>query len=497
MNKIIESNSAQFKFDNSYLRELEGLYAHCQAETAPAPSCVIFNHALAAELGLETEKISMQEWAEMLSGNILPPGAVPIAQAYAGHQFGNFAPQLGDGRALLLGEVIDRNGIRRDIQLKGSGRTRFSRSGDGKAAIGPMLREYLMGEAMYRLGIPTTRALAVVATGEFVYRDIPLPGAVLTRVAASHIRIGTFEYFASRNDVESVRRLADYTIRRHFPELAGKPYIEFVRGAVARQAELVARWMCVGFIHGVMNTDNMSLSGETIDYGPCAFLEHYDPATVFSSIDRKGRYAFGNQPMIAQWNLARFAETLLPLLDEDTERAIQLATGAIESFSAQYEKSWLAMMRRKLGLERAEADDAKLAQALMDAMQAGQADYVLAWRNLADAAESSPAPLRSVFRGDPTKLDEWLPRWLDRLAREERPSAQIASDMRRVNPYIIPRNHLVEQALDAATDNNDFTLFYQLLEALSDPYTERDAAKFYARPASPEQAAGHRTFCGT
>ncbi|OIQ95468.1 hypothetical protein GALL_225310 [mine drainage metagenome] len=497
MNKMIESNSAHFAFDNSYMRELGGFYALCQAEAAPAPRLVRFNHALAEELGLRIEEIDTQEGAEIFSGNILPPGAVPIAQAYAGHQFGNFAPRLGDGRALLLGEVIDRSGMRRDIQLKGSGRTPFSRSGDGKAAIGPMLREYLMGEAMYHLGIPTTRALAVVATGEFVYRDIPLPGAVLTRVAASHIRIGTFEYFASRNEVECIRRLADYTIRRHYPELIGKPYIEFVLGVIARQAELVARWMCVGFIHGVMNTDNMLLSGETIDYGPCAFLEHYDPAAVFSSIDHRGRYAFGNQPMIAQWNLARFAETLLPLLDKDPERAIQLATEAIESFSEQYESSWLAMMRYKLGLELVEAGDAKLAQEFMDAMQAGQADFTLAWRNLADAAESDPAPLRSVFRGNMEKLDEWLPRWQARLTREKKPAAEIAADMRRVNPYVIPRNHLVEQALEAATIEKDFTPFNRMLEVLSDPYTERDAAGLYAKPASPEQTACHRTFCGT
>ena len=497
MNKIIESHIAQFKFDNSYQRELEGFYALCRAEAAPAPRWVKFNHALAEELGLRTEEIDTQEGAEIFSGNILPTGAIPIAQAYAGHQFGNFAPQLGDGRALLLGEVIDRLGRRRDIQLKGSGRTPFSRSGDGKAAIGPMLREYLMGEAMYHLGIPTTRALAVVATGELVYRDIALPGAVLTRVAASHIRIGTFEYFASRNNVEGVRRLADYTIRRHYPELIGKPYIEFLLAVAARQAELVARWMSVGFIHGVMNTDNVSLSGETIDYGPCAFLEHYDPATVFSSIDHRGRYAFGNQPDIAQWNLARFAETLLPLLDKDGEGAVQLATDAVNSFSGQYENAWLAMMRPKLGLKRVEADDAKLAKDFMHAMQAGQADYILAWRNLAHAAESNLAPLRSVFRGDITKLDEWLPRWQDRLTREEATTAEIAADMRRVNPYLIPRNHLVEEALEAASSNNDFAPFNQLLEVLSDPYTEREAARLYAKPALAAQAASHRTFCGT
>ncbi|OIR08980.1 hypothetical protein GALL_89750 [mine drainage metagenome] len=497
MNKIIESNSMQFNFDNSYQREMDGFYVPSQAEPAPAPRWIKFNRALAEELGLSAEEMDTQEGAEIFAGNILPPGAVPIAQAYAGHQFGNFAPQLGDGRALLLGEVIDRMGMRRDIQLKGSGRTPFSRSGDGKAAIGPMLREYLMGEAMYHLGIPSTRALAVVATGEFVYRESALPGAVLTRVAASHIRIGTFEYFASRNAVESVRRLADYTIRRHYPELIGKPYIEFVRGVVARQAELVARWMCVGFIHGVMNTDNMLLSGETIDYGPCAFLEHYDPATVFSSIDHRGRYAFGNQPAIAQWNLARFAETLLPLLDEDSERPVQLATDAIKLFSDRYENAWLAMMRRKLGLELAEAGDAKLAQEFMDAMQAGQADFILAWRYLADAAESDPAPLRSVFRGNIAKLDEWLPRWQSRLALEKRTAAGIAADMRRVNPYVIPRNHLVEQALEAATSNGDLAPFNRLLEILRDPYTGREEASMYAEPASPEQTANHRTFCGT
>jgi len=497
MNKSIEPNSVQFKFDNSYVRELEGFYAMCQAEAAPAPRWVKFNHALAEELGLETEDITSEQGANIFSGNIVPRGAVPIAQAYAGHQFGTFTPQLGDGRALLLGEVLDRKGMRKDIQLKGSGRTPFSRNGDGKAVLGPMLREYLMGEAMYHLGIPTTRALAVVATGALVHRDTLLPGAVLTRVAASHIRIGTFEYFASRNDVESVRRLADYTIWRHYPELIGKPYIDFFHEVCARQAELIARWMCVGFIHGVMNTDNVLLSGETIDYGPCAFMEHYDPATVFSSIDDRGRYAFGNQPMIAQWNMARFAETMLPLLDKDSEQAIQLATEAIKSFAKQYENTWLTMMRRKLGLERIEADDAKLVQEFMGAMHAGQADYCLTWRNLADAAESNPAPLLSVFNGDMTKLDEWLPRWQDRLTRENKIAEEIAADMRRVNPYVIPRNHHVEHALEAATINNDFTPFNELQEVLSDPYTKREAAYLYAKPASPEQTAGYRTYCGT
>lgn len=497
MNRIIDSSNAAFEFDNSYLRELEGFYVSCQAETVSAPRWIKFNYALAEELGLGAEELDTPEGADIFSGNTLPPGAASIAQAYAGHQFGNFTPQLGDGRALLLGEVIDRMGRRRDIQLKGSGRTPFSRSGDGKAAIGPMLREYLMGEAMHHLGIPTTRALAVVATGELVRRETMLPGAVLTRVAASHIRIGTFEYFAARKDVAGVKRLADYTIRRHYPELAGRPYIEFLLGAVARQARLVANWMRVGFIHGVMNTDNMALSGETIDYGPCAFMEHYDPSTVFSSIDHDGRYAFGNQPAIAQWNLARFAETLLPLLDEDVKQAIRIATEAINSFGEQYENAWLEMMRSKLGLRRAEAGDAMLAQEFLAILQEGQVDYTLAWRNLADAAESGPARLRSVFPGDMKKLDEWLPRWLARLALEGKPLAGIAADMRRVNPYLIPRNHLVEQALEAATRNDDIAPFNQLVEVLGDPYTEREAAQPYAVPAPIEQTASYQTFCGT
>jgi uncharacterized protein YdiU (UPF0061 family) len=489
--------SAQFKFDNSYVRELEGFYAFCEPEPVPAPNWIKFNHSLAEELGLKVEDFATQEGADIFSGNVLPSGAASIAQVYAGHQFGNFVPRLGDGRALLLGEMIDRMGQRRDIQLKGSGRTPFSRNGDGKAAIAPMLREYLMGETMHHLGIPTTRALAVVATGEHVRRDTFLPGAVLTRVAASHIRIGTFEYFASLNEVEYVRKLADYTIRRHYPELVGQPYAKFLQRVMERQAQLVASWMGVGFIHGVMNTDNVALSGETIDYGPCAFLEHYDPATVFSSIDYSGRYAFGNQPTIAQWNLARFAETLQPLLDKDNKRAVQLATEAINAFPEQYENAWLAMMRRKIGLERVEGGDVKLVHEFMDALQAGQADYTLAWRYLADAAEFNPARLRSAFRGNMKKLDEWLPLWLARLTMEKRTAAEVVADMRLVNPYLIPRNHLVEEALESASLDNDLIPFDQLLEALSDPYTERESVWLYAQPASFAQTASYRTFCGT
>lgn len=486
-----------FDFDNSYVRELEGFYTFSSAETKPAPRLLKLNRALAEELKLRPEDLAAPEGVQWLVGNALAPGAMPIAQAYAGHQFGNFVPQLGDGRALLLGEVIDRMGRRRDIQLKGSGRTRFSRRGDGKAAVGPMLREYLMGEAMHNLGIPTTRALAVVASGERVRREMSLPGAVLTRVAASHIRIGTFEYFAARDNTAALRRLADYTIRRHYPELAGRPYIEFLHGVIARIAELVSGWMGIGFIHGVMNTDNIALSGETLDYGPCAFLEHYDPYTVFSSIDRHGRYAYDNQPSIAQWNLARFAETLLPLLDDDEDRALALATAAVHTFPERYERVWLSTLRRKLGLRQTEPQDAALARDFLAAMQAAEADFTLAWRYLADAAEARPDRLTALFVAAPEKLAGWLPRWQARLEREGRPVPEIAAAMRRVNPWLIPRNYLVEQALEAASDDGDLAPFERLLAALAAPYDERAEARRLAAPAPREHTAQYLTFCGT
>ncbi len=484
-------------FDNSYVRELEGLYTFSQAEPKPAPRLLKLNHSLAEELGLKPDECAAPEWVQFLAGNAMAPGAQPIAQAYAGHQFGNFVPQLGDGRALLLGEVIDRAGRRRDIQLKGSGRTVFSRNGDGKAAVGPMLREYLMGEALHHLGIATTRALAVVASGEPVFRETTLPGAVLTRVASSHIRIGTFEYFAARRDTASLLRLTEYTLRRHYPELAGRPRIEFLHAVCARVAKLVADWMGAGFIHGVMNTDNMALSGETLDYGPCAFMEHYDPDTVFSSIDNYGRYAYGNQPVIAQWNLARFAETLLPMLDDESERAIALATEAVNAFREQYEHAWLAVMRRKLGLHHTEAEDTALAHDFLDAMLAGQADFTLAWRTLADVVEGHDEALHGLFGANPKKLDAWLPRWRARLAREHSPAEAIAATLRRTNPWLIPRNYLVEEALEAASNNGDLQPFDRLLKALETPYEERDDARSYATPAPREHTAQYRTFCGT
>lgn len=485
-----------FSFDNSYVRELEGLYAFSCAERKSAPIISKLNLALAQELGLGADELDSPDWVQYFSGNAVAPGSQPIAQAYAGHQFGNFVPQLGDGRALLLGEVIDRNGHRRDIQLKGSGPTVFSRNGDGKAALGPMLREYLMGEAMHNLGIATSRALAVVATGDPVYRETVLPGAVLTRVAASHVRIGTFEYVAANSDINTLKRLANYTMRRHYPELDVGHHLELLRAFSMRLAELVAQWMGAGFIHGVMNTDNMALSGETIDYGPCAFMEHYDPKTVFSSIDRSGRYAYGNQPAIAQWNLARFAETLLPLLDEDGERAVELATEEVDAFAGQYENARLSVMRRKLGLLRIEDEDAALAQDFLEAMHAGQADFTLAWRALADAAENG-ASMRGLFAASPEKLDAWLPRWQSRLAREGRPLGEIAQDLRRANPYIIPRNHRVEEALEAASRDGDMAPFDRLLDALADPYAQNIALLPFTRPAPREHTERYQTFCGT
>ncbi|HEX6362798.1 MAG TPA: YdiU family protein, partial [Albitalea sp.] len=379
-----------FRFDNSYARELAAHAVPWQPAKVPAPSMLYFNRALAEELGLDADALGGERGAAIFSGNEVPEGATPIAQAYAGHQFGGFSPRLGDGRALLLGEVVDRAGRRRDIAFKGSGPTPFSRGGDGKAAVGPVLREAIVGEAMHALGIPTTRALAAVATGEPVFREDVLPGAVLTRVASSHLRVGTFQYFAVRGQMDELRQLADYAIRRHDAALADDPErdLGLLRAVAERQAALVARWMHAGFIHGVMNTDNMTISGETIDYGPCAFMEAYDPAAVFSSIDTHGRYAYANQPLIARWNLARLAEALLPLMDpEDPERAVPRAAEVIDAFPALYERHWLAGARAKLGLAREEAGDLALARDWLELLKSQAVDHTLAWRYLADAAD--------------------------------------------------------------------------------------------------------------
>ncbi|WP_018605304.1 protein adenylyltransferase SelO [Uliginosibacterium gangwonense] len=488
-------------FDNTYAHELQGLYAPCQPYQVAAPSLVFWNQALANELGLAVEDADIPSLPAVFSGNVLPQGATPIAQAYAGHQFGQLSPSLGDGRALLIGEVLDCQHRRRDIAFKGSGRTPFSRNGDGKAALGPMLREVLLGEAMHALSIPTTRALAVVSTGEVVYRDQVLPGAVLTRVAASHIRVGTFEYFAARGELESLKRLAAYTITRHTPQLQAPQlhWLDFLREVSQRQAALIAQWMSIGFIHGVMNTDNMTISGETIDYGPCAFMEAYDPHTVFSSIDHQGRYAFGNQPHIAQWNLARLAEALLPLSEMPPEQTLAEAEAVINSFPNMYHQQWLKNMRAKLGLSSAndEADsaDEMLAQDWLELLQVNKVDFTLGWRYLADAAEGDESRLRNLF-ADQSALSIWLARWHARLHAEETPSATRANSMRQHNPWLIPRNHRVEEALAAAI-NGELAPFEKLLAALKSPYQETALYADYAEPAPEEMTMNYQTFCGT
>ncbi|CAG0951702.1 Protein adenylyltransferase SelO [Burkholderiales bacterium] len=500
---------AAFRFDNSFARELPGFYTPWRPVAAPAPRLLFFNRSLAEELGLDIASLDGPALAETFAGNTLPDGAEPLAQAYAGHQFGRYSPQLGDGRALLLGEVIDRQGRRRDIAFKGSGRTPFARGGDGKAAVGPMLREVLIGEAMHALGIPTTRALAVAATGEPVIREQTLPGAVLTRVAASHLRVGTFEFHAARGDVDRVRKLAEYTIARHDHALASspQPFLALLQAVAERQAALVAQWMNVGFIHGVMNTDNMAISGETIDYGPCAFIEAYDPDAVFSSIDDQGRYAFGNQPDIARWNLARLAETLLPLLSDDPEKAVAMATKVLVAFPAQYRGHLLRGQRAKLGLCRGEPDDdgadAALAEDWLSLLHAERVDFTLGWRRLADAAAGDEAALRALF-ADAHAPDAWLSRWRARCASEDQgmqasamAGIERANAMRRVNPFVIARNHRVEEALAAASDQGDLAPFERLLDAIRRPYDEAPELAPYAEPAPAAVTARYRTFCGT
>lgn len=466
---------------------------HVRAKPVPvkAPVFALFNQAHATSLGLNAEELAQPRHAALFAGNILPEGSQPLAQAYSGHQFGHFTT-LGDGRAILLGEQITPAGERFDIQLKGAGLTPFSRGGDGRAALGPMLREYVISEAMQALGIPTTRSLAVVTTGEPVYRPQPLPGAVLTRVAASHLRVGTFEWAAARSDNEALKALADYTIRRHDPDLAGtqQPYLDFLKAVIARQASLIAQWLQVGFIHGVMNTDNMALSGETIDYGPCAFMDAYDPATVFSSIDHQGRYAYGNQPHIAQWNLARFAETLLPLLHKDEDEAMALANAAIQGFTPLFEEHWLSGMRKKLGLFAREDDDATLIPDLLSLMQEHQTDFTNTFRSLADGSLGSSGPAASPG------FASWQKRWMARLGRQPQPMADARELMHRHNPAFIPRNHKVEAALTAAVEQSDYVPIHQLLSILANPWDHTKVLPEYQNPPGPE-ACSYQTFCGT
>jgi uncharacterized protein YdiU (UPF0061 family) len=486
----VNHDAVGWRFDNTYTRLPIDLFAQATPAPVRAPRLAIVNYRLASELGLDLGALTSEALAALFAGQDLPDGSRPIAQAYAGHQFGGFT-MLGDGRAILLGEHRTPAGRLVDIQFKGPGRTRFSRGGDGRAALGPMLREYVISEAMAALGIPTTRSLAVVTTGEPVYRESVQKGAILTRVAASHIRVGTFQYLAAHGDEANLRVLADFAIARHYPELAGTPhqYLEFFREVANRQAALIARWQLVGFIHGVMNTDNMAISGETIDYGPCAFMNAYDPKTVFSSIDRAGRYAYSNQPAIAQWNLARFAETLLPLLDADHKKAVAAATEVLDDFTALFERYWLAGMRQKLGLQTDEAGDTELVQALLHWMEKSRADFTNTFRDL-----SIGGPLAGDRYQEPEFL-AWHQQWQLRLSRDGRPTSSAYAAMRIVNPLVIARNRRVEESLSAAEDHDDLSPLHRLLEVLVSPYNA-GTVKAHYQDASPDDP-NYRTFCGT
>jgi len=488
--------AAVLPLDDRFARELPELCVPWQAEPAPEPTLLALNEPLAVELGLDPEALRTPEGVAVLLGNSVPPGATPVAQAYAGHQFGGYSPRLGDGRALLLGEVRDTAGRLRDVHLKGSGRTPFARGGDGKAAVGPMLREYVVSEAMHALGIPTTRSLAVVATGEEVMRERMLPGAVLVRVAASHLRVGTFQYAAATGGTDLVRRLADHALSRHHTDAAAadRPYEALLDAVVEAQARLVAAWMQVGFVHGVMNTDNTTISGETIDYGPCAFMDAFDPATVFSSIDHGGRYAFGNQPAVVQWNLTRFAETLLPLLADDADAAVEVAKERLGTFADRYNGHLAEGMRRKLGLAEGREGDDQLIDDLLAMLHTQRVDMTSAFRSLSSVLRGDEAPARALF-SDAAAFDRWCERWRARATAQELPPASLADGMDEVNPRYVPRNHQVEAALDAATEG-DLEPFRRLVEVVSRPFEERPGLEEYAGPA-PEGFGRYVTYCGT
>jgi len=491
--KSDKKSAAGWRFDNSYARLPEVLFSRAEPVPVEKPGLIIFNESLASELGLDAGALK-EGGAEVFAGNRVPEGAEPIAQAYAGHQFGHFT-NLGDGRAVLLGEQITPHGTRFDIQLKGSGQTPYSRRGDGRAALGPMLREYIVSEAIHALGIPTTRSLAVASTGEQVAREEMLPGAVLTRVAASHIRVGTFEYANAIGDRAVLEALTRHTIERHYPELSGTdhPALALFGAALERQAKLIAQWVCVGFVHGVMNTDNMALSGETIDYGPCAFMDSYDPATVFSSIDRGGRYAYGNQPNIAHWNLARLAEALLPLIDKDKEKAVAAAEEVLANFPERFRAHCTAGMRAKLGLFSEEEGDFALAQEFLDRMKDAKEDFTSSFAALATAAESGELAGPLSFGGAP--LLAWREQWTARLERQQKSKVEVMAKMRRANPVVIPRNHRVEEALAAAV-GGDLSVMHRLLEVLVKPFEETPSSELYRFAPSPG-GVPYRTFCGT
>jgi uncharacterized protein YdiU (UPF0061 family) len=480
-----------WNFDNSYARLPESFFTRLSLNPVRSPKLIILNGPLATSLRLDVQALLSNDGVAVLAGNQIPEGALPLAQAYAGHQFGHFT-MLGDGRAILLGEQITPLGVRVDIQLKGSGKTPYSRGGDGRAALGPMLREYMISEAMHGLGIATTRSLAVVTTGESIIRETEQPGAILTRVAASHLRVGTFQYVSKWGTIEDLRALADYTLQRHYPEVDSdvNRYLFLLQEVIKRQAELIAKWQLVGFIHGVMNTDNMALSGETIDYGPCAFMDAYDPATVFSSIDTRGRYAYGNQPHIAAWNLARFAETLLPLLHVNEEQAVKLAEDAISDFNELYHRNWLSGMRAKLGIFNEEPEDESLFEDLLSMMQKHRADFTNTFRSL-----TFDKPEDTVLFGT-TAFTQWHELWQTRLRRQQEPKASSHQLMRNSNPALIPRNHRVEAAIEAAVNNGDYNVMERLLDVLSRPYAHSpDHADYSTLPAL--SSSPYRTFCGT
>ncbi|MFV8828225.1 protein adenylyltransferase SelO [Alkalihalobacterium sp. APHAB7] len=491
MTERIAMQEAGWNLDNSYASLPKPFFSTIDVNPVRSPELVILNEELATSLGLKAEELKGVDAVAVFAGNAMPEGSIPLAQAYAGHQFGHFT-MLGDGRALLVGEQMTSSGERFDIQLKGSGRTPYSRGGDGRAALGPMLREYIMSEAMHALGIPTTRSLAVVTTGEFVIRETDLPGAILTRVAASHLRVGTFQYAAKWGAVDDIRALADYTIERHYPNVNNDSnrYLSLLREVIKRQASLITKWQMVGFIHGVMNTDNMTICGETIDYGPCAFMDTYDPDTVFSSIDRQGRYAYGNQPYIGGWNLARFAETLLPLLHDDQEEAVKLAQKEISGFTELYTANWLAGMRAKLGLFHEEEEDETLIEGLLSIMKEYRADFTNTFRALTfDQLEDTDLSGKKEF-------DQWYELWQARLGKQDEAKEASHELMKTNNPAIIPRNHRVEEALEAAVEREDYSVMEKLLKALSKPYEHSCEQAEYSTLPDPASHP-YRTFCGT
>lgn len=491
MKKEIAISETGWNLDNSYARLPKSFFSSLTPVAVRSPSLIIFNNPLATSLGLKDQALQSKDGVAVLAGNQVPEGTLPLAQAYAGHQFGHFA-MLGDGRALLIGEQITASGERFDIQLKGSGPTPYSRGGDGRASLGPMLREYIISEAMHSLGIATTRSLAVVTTGELVIRETELPGAILTRVAASHLRVGTFQYVANWGTAQDLQTLADYTLQRHFPYVddTQNRYLSLLQEVIKRQAELIAKWQQVGFIHGVMNTDNMTISGETIDYGPCAFMDDYDPETVFSSIDRQGRYAYGNQPPIAGWNLARFAETLLPLLHDNQEEAVKLAQDEISNFIELYHSNWLAGMRAKLGIFNEEMQDKSLIEDLLNMMKKYSADYTNTFLALTFDTTEDTVMCRS------TEFTQWQELWKARLGRQQEAKASSHQLMRDSNPALIPRNHRVEEALEAAVKEGDYSVMERLLEVLSSPYAHSTEQADYATPPV-RSTSPYRTYCGT